>query len=48
MCFLLTGCTFSRQFRAIAGAEGAKTKAYGQLESGEVLIQSNIYIHAGW
>ena len=43
----LSGCTIAWNKQLTVGAKGAKTKAYGKLESGELLYKSNWYLGLG-
>lgn len=45
--FLISGCTFCREMNVTAGADGAKTKIYGNLEEGEVMYSSKTFFRFG-
>ena len=47
LLFSLTGCAFGWKKQLTVGAKGAKTKAYGDLDSGELLYQSDISVSLG-
>lgn len=40
LLFLLNGCTFYRRITVRAGADGAKAKQYGEVESGELVVST--------
>ena len=40
----VSGCTIAWQKELTVGAKGAKTKAYGNLDSGDLIYKSNWYI----
>ena len=43
----LSGCTIAWKKEFTVGAKGAKTKAYGTLDAGELLYKSDWYLNLG-
>lgn len=48
ICLLIAGCAFAWDKQLTVGAKGAKTKIYGELESGQMVYNSEIFIGFLW